>query len=86
MTTPSHTPTHPELPPPSDLAHHWGLDPGTVHLNHGSFGACPTEVLDAQRRHAERIERDAVEFFVNDAWELLDRSRAAGSWSTGPDE
>lgn len=67
----------PPLPPTSPLAAHWRLDPTIVHLNHGSFGACPTEVLDAQRRWAERVEADAVAFFVDDAWGLLDRPRAA---------
>lgn len=34
----------------------WPLDPGVVHLNHGSFGAVPTEVVaiqDALRRQAD---------------------------------
>ena len=67
----------PVLPPASPLSANWGLDPSVVHLNHGSFGACPREVLDAQRRHIERMEADAVRFFVDDVWTLLDTSRAA---------
>lgn len=67
----------PTRPPPSDLARHFRLDPATVHLNHGSFGACPTPVLDAQARYRDRMESDGVRFFVHDVWPLLDRARAA---------
>lgn len=65
------------LPPSGELAHLFRLDPGTVYLNHGSFGACPTPVLQAQSRWRDRVEADAVRFFVDDVWGLLDRSRRA---------
>lgn len=70
-------PTPPKLPPAPTAAALWRLDPALVHLNHGSFGACPAEVLDAQRAWIDRMERDAVTFFVDDLWPLLDAPRAA---------
>jgi isopenicillin-N epimerase len=38
------------------------LDPGIVHLNHGSFGAAPRPVLARQQELRDAIERDPVEF------------------------
>jgi isopenicillin-N epimerase len=66
-----------EIPEPSALARDFRLDPGIVYLNHGSFGACPAPVQEAQRRHRDRVEADAVRFYVDDLWGLVDRSRRA---------
>ncbi len=66
---------HPPFPSP--LAVHWQHDPSIVYLNHGSFGACPTAVLQAQQRLRNRMEAEAVRFFVEDYWSLMDRARAA---------
>jgi len=51
-------------PPAGDegLRRHFLLDPGTVFLNHGSFGACPAEVLQAQHVLQLEMERNPVEF------------------------
>ncbi len=64
-------------PSPAPLARHFGLDPDTVFLNHGSFGSCPDVVLDAQREHRDLMEREPVTFFMKTAFGLMDRSRDA---------
>ena len=65
------------LPTPSPLIKHFGLDPEVVYLNHGSFGACPTGVVEAQQRHRDRVEADAMRFYIYDLWTMVDRSREA---------
>jgi isopenicillin-N epimerase len=60
---------------PSALAHHWSLEPGIAFLNHGSFGATPRPVLEAQRAWQTRIESEPVRFFSRDLNGLLDEAR-----------
>ncbi|WP_419581044.1 aminotransferase class V-fold PLP-dependent enzyme [Stieleria magnilauensis] len=41
---------------------HWRLNPDVDFLNHGSFGATPRVVMEAQREWIERLEYDPIEF------------------------
>lgn len=52
------------------------LDPDLVFLNHGSFGACPLEVLDVQQRWQREMERNPVAFLGRRSAELLFQARA----------
>ncbi|MFN0132700.1 MAG: aminotransferase class V-fold PLP-dependent enzyme [Phycisphaerales bacterium] len=64
------------LPKPSPLFERWALDPSVVYLNHGSFGACPRDVLAHQSELRAEMEREGVRWFVERVDDLLDESRA----------
>ena len=59
-----------------NFARHFELDPAVTFLNHGSFGACPRVVLEAQRELRARLESEPV-LFMGRQWEgLMDGVRA----------
>jgi isopenicillin-N epimerase len=62
---------------PSEHARHWTLDPSVEFLNHGSFGATPRVVLEAQQEWRDRLEAEPVRFMVTELEPALDRARAA---------
>jgi len=71
--------------PDEALARHWLLDPSIAFLNHGSFGACPREVLEAQRRWRDRLEAEPVLFLDRELDGALAEARAAVGSFVGAD-
>lgn len=59
------------------MREHFLLDPEVVFLNHGSFGACPREVLQAQQDWQREMERNPVHFLGRRSAGLLRQSREA---------
>jgi isopenicillin-N epimerase len=57
------------------LSRLWPLDPAATFLNHGSYGACPYAVLEAQQRFREQLERNPVRFLTRELEPLLDEAR-----------
>ena len=51
------------------------IDPDITFLNHGSYGACPREVVEAQRRWQLEMERNPVEFLARRSAALLGQAR-----------
>lgn len=54
----------------------WPLEPTVAHLNHGSFGAVPTPVLEEQQSWRDRMESNPVRFFNREQRVALDEARA----------
>ncbi|MCC9599033.1 aminotransferase class V-fold PLP-dependent enzyme [Stieleria sp. JC731] len=63
------------------MRQHWQLNPEIDYLNHGSFGATPTTVLQARIGYIEQLERDPIEFLApeRDLEPKLDHVRAVVS-------
>lgn len=55
----------------------WALDPAVAMLNHGSFGACPIEIIEHQQRLRRMMEAEPVRFFLREMPPLWDQSRQA---------
>lgn len=53
----------------------WGLAPGIVFLNHGSFGACPKAVLRKQEWLRRQMEAEPVQFLWRRYEERLEPAR-----------
>jgi len=53
----------------------WLLEPDISFLDHGSFGACPEPVLEAQRAWRERMEQEPARFLDRELEGHLDQAR-----------
>lgn len=61
----------------ADLGSWWSLKPGKVFLNHGSFGACPTPILELQTELRRQLEAEPVQFLWRRYEERIEPSRRA---------
>src|SRR5688572_13732690 len=68
-----------------NLGRHWQLDPNVAFLNHGSFGACPTEVLRHQAGLRAELEANPVRFLVRELFDRLDAARVPLARFVGAD-
>lgn len=69
----------------TDFASLWPLDPNVTFLDHGSFGACPTEVLRYQNAVRAELEAEPVRFLSREIFDRLDVARAALAGFVGAD-
>jgi isopenicillin-N epimerase len=63
----------------------WPLERSIVFLNHGSFGACPAEVLRHQADLRAEMEREPVRFLNREIFERLAVARQALAGFVGAD-
>jgi isopenicillin-N epimerase len=74
---------------PATLSDHraelWPLDPAVLFLNHGSFGACPTEVIRHQAALRDTMEAEPVRFLSRELDDRLDEARQALAGFVGAD-
>jgi isopenicillin-N epimerase len=63
----------------------WALSPGVHHLNHGSFGAVPTEVRARQREWQRRWDANPTGFVFTDLVKGVNEARVALAAFLGAD-
>jgi isopenicillin-N epimerase len=51
----------------------WRLDPDLTYLNHGTVGATPRDVLEAQQRLRDTIEREPARFLLRELADIRQR-------------
>ena len=62
------------------LLSEWMLDPSVTYLNHGTVGAPPRRVLQAQRELSDRIEHQPAQFMLRELADI----HADGTWTGAP--
>jgi isopenicillin-N epimerase len=73
----------PPVPLLADLRSRWMLKDGITFLNHGSFGAIPKVVFDAQTQWRQRIEAEPIELIARRGEQLIDTAKKAVGASFG---
>src|SRR5260370_28282527 len=63
----------------------WSLDPAVTFLNHGSFGACPIKILEAQDRYRRQLEAEPVQFFLHELEAAMECARRELATFVGAD-
>ncbi|MBE8992137.1 aminotransferase class V-fold PLP-dependent enzyme [Nostoc sp. LEGE 12450] len=63
----------------------WSLDSTVTFLNHGSFGACPKQVLEFQQRLRSQLEHEPLRFFGREWEPLLDDAKSKLAAFVGAD-
>ena len=53
----------------------WDLDPSILYLTHGTYGACPRPVLDAQRGMLLELEANPIQFLTRELEDRMDAAR-----------
>ena len=69
----------------SPFADRFLLDPSIHYLNHGSFGACPRDILEVQWALRAELERRPAEFMIARLPGMLAEVRAALGRFAGAD-
>ncbi len=69
------TQQHPFWPKASAWQKYWSISDAVVFLNHGSFGACPREVLAYQAALQMELEAEPVQFLARHYAERLEQAR-----------
>ena len=54
----------------------WNLDQDVHHCNHGSFGAVPIVVQEAQKKIQDRVQSNPVKFFARQAMSEVQEARS----------
>jgi len=70
----------------ADVRALWPLEATVAHLNHGSFGAVPTPVLEEQQSWRDRMEANPVRFFARELDTALDQARGEVAQFFGVDD
>ncbi|MFH1160956.1 MAG: aminotransferase class V-fold PLP-dependent enzyme [bacterium] len=70
-------------PEPSRFASLWALEPETIYLNHGSFGACPKRILEKQLEYRQRLESQPMRFLIRELEHLHSAARQKLASFTG---